>query len=167
MNILTVSGSSRSESTNRRLLDTLQNLTDTHTFHHAEIVNRLPLFHPGLEADETVEAWKTFVRSADALVFSTPEYLHNLPALLKNALEWLTTGGELADKPVIALTTTPHPPRGERAMQSLLWSLDALNARIVTQYAVYDLPAKIDDTGILTDKELRELLSAMLELLSE
>ena len=167
MKLLTVSGSSRPHSTNRRLLDALSALTDTHTLHHAEIVNRLPLFHPGLKPNDAVREWKSIVREADGLLLCTPEYLHNLPALLKNALEWLTTGGELSGKLVVALTATPHPPRGERAMQSLLWSLTALDASVLTQYAVYDVPAKIDETGRVVDEELGEVLTGILELFSE
>ena len=163
--ILTVSGSARPGSSNESLLRALAQLHPEQSYQHYEHLGDLPLFIADRPPNERVEEWKARVRASDAVIFCTPEYLHNLPAALKNALEWLTTGGELANKPVVVLTATPHPPRGTRAMQSLLWTLEALNARVLTQLDVYDVARKINADFTITDPELKEMLLALVELL--
>ena len=58
------------------------------------------------------------------------------------------------------MTLTPHPPRGEKAMQSLIGSLQALKANIVAQ-----LPLYLNEISYNTNNELEE--NESLELLRE
>lgn len=128
----------------------------------------LPLFDPSLDQHpwpSKVLEWRNSVRQADAIIISTPVYLHNIPAVLKNALEWLTTSGELDGKSVLPITYTPYAPRGEKAMQSLLWSLTALNARIVTSLPLYKTELEINSSGKLVGTESLEMLGAAIDLL--
>ncbi len=166
--IYTLSGSSRSSSSNRRLLESLSHLLPQHDFVHASMIAELPLFQADLDRHPwppAVLAWRTALTKADALVICTPEYLHNLPALIKNALEWLASSGELVGKPVLPITFTPHPPRGERTMQSLTWSLQALDAKIVTQLPLHQKDVVINEEGRLEAGEAAELLTMAVELL--
>ena len=146
MNILTICGSTRKESQNAQLLKAIAALLPHHTFVHFELTH-IPLFHPDvydLPLPDEITKWKKSVAIADAIIISTPEYLHNIPAVLKNALEWLTQSGELAHKAVLPITFTPHHPRGEKAMQSLLWSLLALESRVVTSLQLFHTDISID-----------------------
>ena len=106
-------------------------------------------------------------KQSDAVIITTPEYIHNLPALLKNALEWLTTSGELAQKRVLAMTFTPHSPRGEKAMQSLLWSLQALDANVVVQLPLYqnEIEFEFDKTEAIIENKEAEILMEAINLL--
>ena len=135
MNILTISGSSRPDSSNVRLLENLGKLDSHCVLTRSVIINELPLFMVELDKNPLPEAviqWKSELHCCDGLIISTPEYLHNFPALIKNALEWIASSGELVGKPVLAITYTPNSPRGEKAMQSLLWTLGALDSKILT-----------------------------------
>ena len=168
MKIITISGSSRSDSANTRLLTALPKLFPQHTFQQYAQINQLPLFqadadkHPWQEA---VLAWRTATANSDALIISTPAYIHNIPALLKNALEWVTSSGELAQKRVLAITFTPHAPRGEKAMQSLLWSLQALKANVVVSLPLYQNEIEYDASGNFTKNEAVDMLIEGLNLL--
>lgn len=169
MKILTISGSSRAESSNAKLLDALAGLSLGKTFQRCEIVNDLPLFKPLDDKhpwNKNVLAWRHELQTADAVIFCTPEYIHNLPALLKNALEWVTSSGELAGKPVLAMTFTPHEPRGKKAMKSLIWSLKALDARVVGQLALYQNEVTIKDGKIEVEADVLEILEEAIGLLS-
>ncbi len=110
--------------------------------------------------------WRKTLIASDAVIICTPEYIHNLPALIKNALEWVTSSGELAHKPVLALTFTPHPPRGEKAMQSLLWSLQALNARIVGQLDLYQTEIRFEGKAVVMEEDMLELVKEAVQLLT-
>ncbi len=109
-------------------------------------------------------AWRQAVAATDGLIIATPEYLKNMPALVKNALEWLSSSGELAGKAVLPITLTPHPPRGEQAMESLCWTLRALEANVLTQFPVYLSDLERDESGYRLSAELTELLREALAL---
>lgn len=55
-------------------------------------VRKLPPFSVDTPLSEQTEVWKLKqkVKQADGLVFSTPEYDHGIPAVLKSAIEWLS-----------------------------------------------------------------------------
>ncbi len=168
MNILTVSGSSRKDSSNTRLLNHLPYLLPRINFTHIDDIIHLPLFRADMDEhpyDEVVLQWRKTVAGSDAVIFCIPEYIHNMPASIKNALEWLTSSGELVGKPVLPITYTPHPPRGEKAMKSLLWSLSALDARIVTSLPLYKTELEIDGNGNFIGSESKELLIESINLL--
>jgi len=114
---------------------------------------------------KTVFEWRKAVKDADAVVIATPEYIHNIPALLKNALEWLTSSGELFEKHVLAITFTPHKPRGEKAMQALLNTLIALKARVVGQLDLYQNEVGFNEDGKIVNDEIIELLSVAIDQL--
>ncbi len=168
MNIITISGSSRSGSSNITLLKSLELIAPAHDFRHYPEIIRLPLFQAENDVppwNEEVIKWRLAVEKADAVIISTTEYLHNIPAVLKNALEWLTTSGEMMNKRVLPIAFTPHPPRGEKAMQSLIGSLSALNARIVTQLPLYQSEIEFDKKGLILNYEIREILIEAISLL--
>ena len=169
MPILTISGSSREDSINRRLLEILPHIIKNRSFYFYEGIKDLPLFNADND-DGTIPTpvveWRKAVKDSEAIIICTPEYIFNLPAVIKNALEWVTSSGELQHKAVLPITFTPHPPRGEKTMQSLLWSLQALETRIVASLSLYQLDIEIDDEGnwIKGDDD-KEMLIAAVELL--
>ncbi len=168
MKILTISGSTRWQSSNIKLLDGLQGLFLNCTFQRYTTLHQLPLFQADADKHpwpEIVLDWRKALAQSDAVIICTPEYLYNLPGLIKNALEWTTSSGEFAHKPVLAMTFTPHPPRGEKAMQSLLWSLQALNARIVSQLALYQNEIVVNENGVIAEGETLEMLREAVHLL--
>ncbi len=165
--ILCCSGSVRSASANLRLLRCLQENFPQYEWAYFDLSN-LPLFLPAIDHapwPTAVESWRQAVYECQAVLLTTPAYLENLPALVKNALEWLTTSGELRHKPVLPITFTPHPPRGERAMQSLLWSLQALEARVVAQLPLYQNEMTEEGGAYTLDNELEEVIAESLKLL--
>jgi NAD(P)H-dependent FMN reductase len=159
--LLAFAGSSRPDSSNARLLDELARLFPDRDIRRTELPAQLPLFRA--EADRhpwppRVLDWRREVAAAGGLIIATPAYLDNLPALVKNALEWLTSSGELTGKPVLAITLTPHPPRGERALQALLWSLSALEANVLAQLPLYQSDFEKSSGGLTLPDELQDLL---------
>lgn len=144
------------------------NFNNTFDFDVMEGLWHLPLYTPQLEAQgipEPVLDLRNRVARADAVIISTPEYLHNIPAVLKNALEWMTTSGELAEKPVLALTLTPRAPRGEHAMRSLTASLVASKARVVAELPLYRNEMMDDQGELFLDEERGSLLAEAIRLL--
>ncbi|NJB85594.1 NAD(P)H-dependent FMN reductase [Lewinella marina] len=164
---LTVSGSPHPDSANSRLLASLATLTST-PVRSATPLDSLPIFQPARDQSpwpEPVINWRKDWAGAKAVIISTPAYLDNLPGVLKNALDWLTTSGVATGKPVLALTFCPHPPRGEHALQSLLWSLQALDCRVVAQLPCFQNEVAFDEGGGILPGDTREMLTEALRLL--
>ncbi|MEM6380999.1 MAG: NADPH-dependent FMN reductase, partial [Bacteroidota bacterium] len=150
------------------LLKSLPILNSEHVFQYYPDLINLPLFYPAIDQNplpQIVIAFREKVRSADAIIISTPSYLHNIPAVLKNSLEWLSSSGELQAKRVLALTYTPQAPRGEKAMLSLTNTLKALNARIITTLELYYTDIAVDHTGIIYDNGGGVLLEEAIHVL--
>ncbi len=167
MNILTISGSARTNSANIKLLEAISALFPKLNFQRYPL-EKLPLFHANLQdlpRPEVVLDWKTKIAKADALIISAPEYIYNMPAILKNALEWLTDGGELYEKKVLAITFAPTQGRAEKAMQSILWSLQALNADVVAQLPLFQDEVLFNDNNAFSNGSDLEMLKEAIKLL--
>lgn len=165
--LLLISGSPATDSANSRFLRGIGQLSGR-SFCSADYLADLPVFQPGRDKapwPPTVLRWRRELAAAEAVIFSTPAYLHNLPGVLKNALEWTASSGELDQKPALVFTFTPSPPRGERARQSLLWSLEALNARVVAEAALYQPEVSFTENGDIAAGDSLDMLTEALTLL--
>ena len=164
MNFLTLCGSIRTDSKTFQLLDFISAISPEDHFTNFNL-SELPSFNPDFKNGPTatqVEELKKSVLEATGIIIATPEYLHNIPSVLKSALEWLTEGGEIKGKRVLPITYTPHPPRGAKAMQSLLWTLKALEAQIIGSLELYHTEISFDDQGdLLVDEGVIILKEAM------
>jgi chromate reductase, NAD(P)H dehydrogenase (quinone) len=127
----------------------------------------LPAFVPEQPgAPDLVTILRHRVSSADAVLFSTPEYAGSLPGSLKNLLDWLVDGAELGGKPVAWLSVTA-PGQGEGARAALETVLGHLNARVLGPACIripLD-PASVNAEGIVTDPRLHMGLQDMLQAL--
>jgi hypothetical protein len=68
-------------------------------------------------------------------------------------------------KPVLPITFTPQAPRGEKTMQSLTWTLQALDAKIVTQLPLYQQETTFEPSGGIAAGMSLELLQMAIDLL--
>ncbi len=170
--ILGISGSLRQQSSNTVLLSSVVALLPGDTeFQVFEGIGDLPHFNPDLDQGHGIEAvnrWRAAVKAADAVLFSTPEYAFGVPGVLKNALDWLVSSGELNEKPVAAISASPLYGGGDKAMASLLLTLKALGTEM-SGFSSYSIPSvyqKVKGEEI-TDTETAEKLTSLLAVLCE
>lgn len=167
--ILAINGSASEKSSNLQLLNTIaEAFSSEFDIAVYNELHSLPLFTPQRQKDgipDSVINLKTNVANADAVIISTPEYLHNIPAVLKNALEWMTESGELAEKPVLPITFAPYEPRGEYAMVSLLQSLKASKAKVVAELPLFQNELRTPNGEIALSEEHLFLLREAIDLL--
>jgi NAD(P)H-dependent FMN reductase len=132
--LLTICGSLRRESASGALLQKLADAAPLGvTVRLFDQLEAVPPFNPDRENEPVpapVAALRSHVAGADAVIFSTPEYAHGVPGVLKNALDWLVGSGELYEKPVLIV----HPTtRGEYARASLLETLKIMGTRAMPE----------------------------------
>jgi chromate reductase len=173
MRVLAISGSLRHDSNNTALLRALREEAPAGV--EVEIWNGLKEIPP-YDADddvvpgpETVEAFRSLVREADAVFFATPEYNSSVPGALKNALDWASrplATNAFRNKPVAVIGSSAGAFGGVWAAAELRKVLGAMGARVTeVELAVGHAHDKLDENGELADQDVRDGLREALETL--
>jgi chromate reductase len=167
--ILAISGSLRGASSNRALIAAAARLA----LDAVEVsiycgLAELPPFNPDLDGDSPPEAVARFrarLRACDAVLISSPEYAHGVSGVLKNALDWIVSSGELIDKS-IALVNASR--RATHAWASLAETLTVMSARVIVDASI-TIPLDgrgLDANGIAGDAELSTALKSAIDTLA-
>jgi NAD(P)H-dependent FMN reductase len=164
--VLVLVGSLRADSVNRRLAEKL--VADAPTGLSLEIADglaELPFYNEDLDNGEVPEAAQRLrdrVAAADRVLVVTPEYNGTMPAVLKNAIDWLSRPygvGALTGKPLAVLGTTPTPYGGKWAHADVRRSSIIAGAVVVEEATVSQSSVDVD---VLADAEVNaRVLSAL------
>ena len=101
------------------------------------------------------------------MIIATPEYDHSVPAVLMNALEWMSYGGThpFVGKPVMIVGASYGTLGASRAQAHLRQILDSpeMQARIMpsSEFLVDHSLQAFDEAGNLTDSEKVERLEQL------
>ena len=170
LEIVLISGSLRSHSVNGAVIATAARLAPRGV--SALVYRRLqdlPHFNPDDDCEplpESVAHLRETLRTAEAVMLSTPEYAGSLPGSFKNMLDWTVGGAGLYGKPVGWINPSAHGGSAE-TYRDLRTVLNRAGAEIV-EPACVDIPTPRDaigDDGIVAVAEIRNALQrAMTEL---
>ena len=141
-----------------------------HQYQFLRHQGKLPPFSVDTPLSEQTEVWKLKqkVKEADGLVFSTPEYDHGIPAVLKSAIEWLSYKTKvLSEKPAMIVGVAygrQASARSQVQMRQILISPDC-NTNLIPGNEV--LIGNVRDTfakdGRLVDQEAIDNLEKCFE----
>ncbi|MBZ6386762.1 NADPH-dependent FMN reductase [Pantoea piersonii] len=101
--VLGVSGSLRAASLNTVFLWAMSLLCPVGiTFEIYDSLDKIPLFNVDDESKPkpAVDHWRNALSRADLVLLASPEYAHGVTGVIKNALDWIVSSGELLDKPL-------------------------------------------------------------------
>jgi chromate reductase, NAD(P)H dehydrogenase (quinone) len=170
LTILGIAGSLRRQSFNRSLLRAAQQLTPADATIETFELDDIPGFNQDDESNPPakVAELKQRVRSADAILFVTPEYNYSVPGVLKNAIDWASRPyGDSAwnGKPVAIMGATVGTIGTARAQYHLRQMFVFLNMYAVNQPEVMISSAhkNFDADGKLTDETAQKLIRQLLE----
>jgi chromate reductase len=131
--ILCLQGSLRTASSSsalgRALRERLAGKAETPVFDTA----RLPHYNSDIKDDPAVAELIAAIRSADGVLFVTPEYNYSVPGHLKNAIDWASRpayASVFKGKPSMVITTSGGLMGGVRAQSHLKYILNGMLARI-------------------------------------
>lgn len=167
-------GSLRKQSLNRALLQQAAGfLPGDYRFTEADL-SVIPLYNQDLEAElpQPVRELAELVRSADAILISSPEYNHSIAGVLKNALDWLSrpaAGTPLVHKPVGIMGATPGRLGTVRAQIHLRDVLFSLNMAPINrpEVLVGEAAGKFDANGNLADEATAQVLKQLVDNLRD
>lgn len=170
MQILAISGSLRSASSNTTLLRAASRLAPADvTITLYQGLGDLPHFNPDLDGEgaiplPAVADLRHQLQAADAVLICSPEYAHGVPGSLKNALDWIVSSGEFMGKPVALLNASRHATYAQAA---LIETLTVMMAQIVTEASI-TVPIQgkgWDEETMLADANISHLLRTALAAL--
>ncbi|MCZ4498315.1 MAG: azo1 [Marmoricola sp.] len=162
-------GSLRADSVNRQIAESLQALAPEGV--QIDIVDGLgdvPFYNEDLDAGSApaaATAVRSQVATADRVLVVTPEYNATMPAVLNNAIDWLSRPygqGAIAGKPFGVIGVTPTPYGGKWAHEHAALSAKIAGALVVEDVTVSQTSIDID---VLNDPEVQGRLRAALETL--
>jgi chromate reductase, NAD(P)H dehydrogenase (quinone) len=163
--ILAISGSLRSKSSNTAVLQAAQILApETIKITLYSELAHLPHFNPDLDQEplpNSVVSLRQQIKVSDGILISSPEYAHGVPGSLKNALDWLVSSIEFPGKPVALINTSP---RSTIALASLKEILTTMSAQIVepANITLNIAGRDLDENGIVAIPELSTSLKQSL-----
>jgi len=136
MKYLAIVGTNSDVSTNRMLLQFMQEHFQNEADIQVREIKDLPAFYEaeGDEVPDSVSQLSKDILASDGVIIATPEYDHAIPAVLKSALEWISyTSQALMDKPVLIVGASHGTLGSSRAQAHLRQILDSpeLAARIM------------------------------------
>jgi chromate reductase len=163
--VLTLAGSLRSGSYNRRLLDAAAELAPAGlSLHRYDGLAGVPMFSEDLEAapPAAVRDLSHAIHASDALLIATPEYNQSIPGVLKNAIDWLSRpacDGVLQGK-VVGILGVTVGQWGTRLAQAALRQVLFATESLVAPGTLFlrDAARLFDAHGTLQDRAAREAL---------
>ena len=172
MRVLGISGSLRRDSHNTELLRAAADLLPPGS--ELELWDDLKAVPP-YDADddfgligrpESLRSLDAAIRAADVVLFSTPEYNHSIPGVLKNALDWISrplAESPLRGKPVAVVGASTGIFGAVWAQAELRKVLSAIGARVVDRELPVGMAAEaFTEDGRLADRDLELALADLL-----
>jgi chromate reductase, NAD(P)H dehydrogenase (quinone) len=171
--VLGIAGSLRKASFNRALLRAAQELAPKEMEIVSFDLDPIPPYNEDVEKQgdpPPVAALKDAIRSADALLFVSPEYNYGIPGVLKNAIDWASRPpgkSPLTGKPA-AIMGASQGTGGTIRMQLALrqtFLFTETHAMLKPEVYVARAQDKFDAEGRLTDEKTRDFVGKFLAAL--
>jgi NAD(P)H-dependent FMN reductase len=164
-------GSLRADSANRKLAETLSSLAPEGVeLRIAENLDQIPFYNEDLDGADVpaaAAALRKQVADSDSVLIVTPEYNATIPAVINNAIDWLSRpygAGAIVGKPLGAIGVTPTPYGGKWAHEDARRSAKIAGANVVEAVDFSQSSLEVD---VLTDEQvlsnLRSALGALLD----
>jgi NAD(P)H-dependent FMN reductase len=152
-------GSLRADSVNRKLAELLRDQAPVGvTLDLIDGLAELPFYNEDIDITDgvpaTAAAFRARVAGADRVLAVTPEYNGTMPAVLNNAIDWLSRpygAGALVGKPFGVVGTTPTPYGGKWSHADAARSAKVAGAVVVEDVTVSQSSVDVD---VLTDPEV-------------
>ena len=164
--VVGISGSLRKGSYNTALLRAAQRLMPAGSSLELVSIDDIPLYNADIDASGTpapVSTAKAKIIEAQGILFSTPEYNHSIPGVLKNAIDWFSRpAGDIpsvfGSKPVAIIGATPGGFGTVHAQTAMLpiFRLFKMRPCYANSLLISQANTRLDDEVKKIDAELQQ-----------
>jgi chromate reductase len=165
-----ITNSLRQTSLNRMTMALVDELLPAHCCMEMIDLRPLPFYDTDLEKQgypRALQAIAATLAHADGVIITAPEYNHSIPAVLKNAIDWLSRVPQkpLNGMPVMILSATPGMLGGARMQYDLRRVLEAVGALPLVRPEVFigHADSKFDAQGRCIDARTRDMVGAQIQ----
>lgn len=174
LKIVGLTGSLRTGAFTRQMMETLPDVAPEGMEIDLVEIGHLPFYNEDLKINgvspDVVRALNDQIGAADGLIIGSPEYNRSFPAVIKNALDWVSKEPEavLAGKPTLIATQSPGQLGGILSNYALRQVLSVAGAVFITggEVAITRIGEKVSD-GRISDPETRAYLRSHLDKLAD
>ena len=171
MTIIAILGSLRKASFNRMLLNAAVELAPADLTIEIADISKFPLYNQDVEdagAPDAVKKLQEQIRSADGILFVTPEYNYSMSGVIKNAIDWASRPPKenpFNGKPCAMMSASTSLLGGARAQYHLRQSCVFINLIPMNKPEVTLMKAqeKFDADGKLIDEATRKMLTTFMQ----
>lgn len=167
--IVGIVGSLRTHSYNQALMNAFIEAAPHNVKIQLADISVLPFYNADIEDPypKSAQMLKDLLATADAFIIATPEYNRGVPAILKNAIDWMSrpSGSPFKGKPVLVVGASNGNIGTAVAQASLKNTLLHLDAHVLGKPEFYLGMAqdKFDENDKLTDEKTNEFIKKALE----
>ena len=169
--VLALVGSLRAGSVNRQLAETAASVAPE----GAQVtvfdgLGDLPFYNEDIDTPDNdiaaVAAIRAAAADADALLLLTPEYNGTIPAVLKNAIDWLSRpygAGAISGKPVAVVSSSISPNAAKWAHADVRRSVGVAGGKVLddVQLTVGETNAKFGDKHPRENAEVAQQIAGV------
>lgn len=169
MKLIAIVGTNSQKSTNRQLLQYMKNHFEPKANIELVEIKEIPMFNKPADkaVPDIVLEIAEKIKAADGVIIGTPEYDHSIPAVLMNALAWLSYGiFPLLGKPVMITGASYGTLGSSRAQLQLRQILNApeIKANVLAdEFLLSHSLQAFDDVGNLVDLDTIQKLDAIFD----
>ncbi|MBZ5752738.1 NADPH-dependent FMN reductase [Metabacillus rhizolycopersici] len=164
-------GSTSSTSFNLKIVEFMKNRYANQLDITPVLINDVEMYSIDIENDvpANTKKFKQDVKDSDAVLFAVPEYNFSIPGAMKNAIDWLSRGGdfEIKDKPAFIVGSSMGALGSVRAQIHLreILSNPNLSPILLPNNEVYigSIHEKVDEAGEITDQATIEFLDSVVK----
>jgi chromate reductase len=172
MNVVAIAGAMREGSLNKQLLRLATRILEQDGV-EIDLVDlkelAIPFYDGDLEAASGLPAGAqelvARIAASNGLVIASPEYNFSVPAVLKNAIDWVSRAKPmpLRGKTAVLLSASPSLVGGNRGLWVLRMSLESLGTHVhPDMFSLASASQAFDGTGDLKDAALGRRLRSVL-----
>ena len=172
MKVVAIAGAMRTKSLNKRLLKLAIEVLEKEGV-EVDLVDLRELGIPFYDGDveessglpASAQELVARIAAANGLVIASPEYNFSVPAVLKNAIDWVTRAKPmpLRGKTAVLLSASPSLVGGNRALWVLRMSLEVVGVHVYPDmFSLATAHQAFDDAGGLKDEALGRFLRSVL-----
>ncbi|HZG71800.1 MAG TPA: NADPH-dependent FMN reductase [Chondromyces sp.] len=162
-------GSTSSTSFNLKVVEFMKNRYADQLDITPVFINDVESYSVDIENDIPANArkFKEDVKDSEAILFAVPEYNFSIPGTLKNAIDWLSRGGDFAikNKPAFIIGASMGVLGSVRAQLHLreILSNPNLSPALLPNNEVYigSIHEKINEAGEITDQATIDFLDSV------
>ncbi|MCA9988489.1 MAG: NAD(P)H-dependent oxidoreductase [Anaerolineales bacterium] len=165
--VVAIAGSLRQQSLHQMLVRAAQELAPDNMEIEVLDISQIPLYNSDVESagwPPAVAEFRDKIEAAHGVIFAVPEYNGSVPGVLKNAFDWASRRGLVAEKPGVTMGGSPGALGATKAQEHMRQVMMHTNMYVMPRptIAIPKMGDKFVD-GKLVDEPTRGFLAEQLQ----